>query len=406
MSVTAGDLETRHKFPASVFLLTLCQGLAGAIPPIMVSLGGMVGQTLTSNELLVTLPISMFMIGTCAATIPVAMLIRLFGRKPVYCVGAMVSMIGGLTCTLGVLNSSFALFCIGAFLFGLNIACVQSYRFAATLLVPEAMRPRAISFVLAGGLVSAVVGPQIVIWTSNVVFGAPFALSFLSQAILALSTLPVLLFLRFPNTLAAHKTPAVPLSSVAGNKASLRGYVLAVICGAVSYASMSFTMTASPLAMIACGFSVDDAAHGIQWHIIGMFAPSFITGRLIERFGHQSVMLFGIGLVAVGAVIALFGQQLGNFWATLVLLGIGWNFSFTGSSVMIARSLVGPKALLMQGIADFAIFAFVAVSSLSAGALIHLVGWAAINWIVLCVVCLSALIALQQTLPGAGRQRS
>lgn len=403
MSVAAADLETRPKFPASVFLLTIAQGLAGAIPPIMVSLGGMVGQTLTSNELIVTLPISMFMIGTCLATIPVAMLIRLWGRKPVYCFGAMVATIGGLTCTLGVMQGSFVLFCLGAFLFGLNIACVQSYRFAATLLVPDTMRPRAISFVLAGGLLSAIVGPQIVVWTSHVVIGAPFALSFLSQALLALSTLPILLLLRLPaGSAVPKKSVAPPASSTAEGNVSLKGYVLAVICGAVSYASMSFTMTASPLAMIACGFSVDDAALGIQWHILGMFAPSFVTGRLIERYGHLKVMLFGIALVALGAIIALSGQELAHFWVTLVLLGVGWNFSYTGSSVMIARSAVGPKAVLLQGVGDFSIFAFVAISSLSAGALIHLIGWEMINWIVLTVVVLSAVIVIHQSMPRAG----
>ncbi|MBP1845783.1 MFS family permease [Rhizobium petrolearium] len=396
MSVAVVELDARPKFPVSVFLLTIAQGLAGAIPPIMVSLGGMVGQTLTANELLVTLPISMFMIGTCTATIPVAMLIRLLGRKPVYCIGAVVSMIGGLTCTLGVLQNSFLLFCLGAFLFGLNIACVQSYRFAATLLVRETMRPRAISFVLAGGLVSAVVGPQIVVWTSNVVIGAPFALSFLCQALLALSTLPALLLLRFPAMSAPLRKGAVTSAPPSDTKVSLKDYVLAVICGAVSYASMSFTMTASPLAIIACGFTVDDAAHGIQWHILGMFAPSFVTGRLIERFGHQNVMLFGIALVAVGAVIALSGQELAHFWATLILLGVGWNFSFTGSSVMIARSAVGPRAVLLQGIADFSIFGFVAISSLSAGALIHLAGWSMINWIVVVATGLTTLPFLYQ----------
>lgn len=403
MSVAAADLETRPKFPASVFLLTIAQGLAGAIPPIMVSLGGMVGQTLTSNELIVTLPVSMFMIGTCLATIPVAILIRLLGRKPVYCLGAMVSATGGLTCTLGVMQGSFVLFCLGAFLFGLNIACVQSYRFAATLLVPDTMRPRAISFVLAGGLVSAVIGPQIVVWTSHVVVGVPFALSFLCQALLALSTLPALLLLRFPAASALpKKSAAASAPAISGARVSLKGYVLAVICGAVSYASMSFTMTASPLAMIACGFSVDDAAHGIQWHILGMFAPSFVTGRLIERYGHLKVMLFGIALVALGAMIALSGQELMHFWATLILLGVGWNFSYTGSSVMISRSAVGPKAVLLQGIADFSIFAFVAISSLSAGALIHLIGWEMINWIVLTVVGVSAAIVVHQSLPWAG----
>lgn len=404
MPASAASPNLKTPLPLSVFLLTITQGLAGAIPPIMVSLGGMVGEILTSNELLVTLPVSMFMIGSCVATIPAAMLIRRTNRKAVYCLGALIAAIGGLTCALGVIKGSFPLFCLGAFLFGLNIACVQSYRFAAAALVSEDQRPRAISFVLAGGLVSAIIGPQIVVRTSEVVIGAPFALSFMMQALLAILTLPFLALLQFP-TKKIDDQPRVPAAKREGGT-SMRNYVLAVICGAVSYASMSFTMTASPLAMIACGFEVSDAAHGIQWHIIGMFAPSFITGRLIGRYGHRNIMLLGIIFVAIGAVVALCGQQLGHFWATLILLGVGWNFSFTGSSVMIARSAAGQNAVMLQGIADFSIFAFVAMSSVFAGALIHLFGWSAINWIVLSAVGLTAALMLFQSGIATSSRRS
>ncbi|WP_062762719.1 MFS transporter [Falsirhodobacter sp. alg1] len=372
----------------TLWLLLISQGLAGSIPPIMISLGGMVGKMISPSEALVTLPVSTFMVGTCVATIPVAMLIHRLGRVPVYVLGALVAMCGALICTYGILSGSFLLFCVGAFLFGLNIACVQSYRFAATLIVAPEHRGRAISFVLAGGLISAVVGPQIVVWTGNMSIGAPYSVSFLAQAVLALVTIPFLLFARFP----AKGAPPVRTAVKPEAAPSRRSYVVSVLSGAVTYAAMSLTMTAAPLAIIACGFGVESAALGIQWHIIGMFAPSFITGRLIEKFGQFRITLAGMALIAISSVVALSGQQIGNFWIMLALLGIGWNFGFTGASVMIARAAVGPKSTVLQGGADFTIFGSVALASLSSGAIIGTLGWEVINMAVLGLLAVTACI--------------
>lgn len=405
-SLTESPPEGREgtRLPVAVYLLMIAQALAGAIPPIMVSLGGIVAQTMQADPMLTTLPVSLFMVGTCVATVPVAMLIRRFGRRPVYLTGALVATTGGILCTWAVMSWSFPLFCLGALVFGLNIACVQSFRFAGGLVVPPGLRARAVSVVLMGGLGSAILGPQLVIHSGAVNLGIPYASAFLGQAALAMATLPVLAFLRMPAVQAVPQ-PATPAAPRAGRVPITRDYLLAVLCGAVAYGSMSFTMTAAPLAMVACGLGTDNAALGIQWHILGMFAPSLITGRLIDRFGHLRVMLSGIGLIAAGACIALSGEALGHFWATLALLGIGWNFAYTGSTVMIARA--SASAVTLQGMADFLIFAFVATASLFAGGLLHVLDWAALNLLVLGVLALVlVLVALNLRRGAAARQRS
>lgn len=367
--------------PATVYLLMCTQALAGAIPPIMVALGGIIGQSLAPSPMLVTLPVSMFMVGTCIATIPVSILIRRFGRRTVYVGGALVAVCGASVSTWGVLVGSFNLFCAGALFFGLNIACVQSYRFAASQAVEPARRARAVSLVLLGGLGSAVIGPQLAIHSESFSLGVPFASAFAGQALLAASTLPFLLLMRFPggHGMPAHAVVAPRPASLREQFPVTRAYLVAVLCGAFAYGSMTFTMTAAPLAIIGCGFGEANAALGIQWHIIGMFAPSFVTGRLIDRFGHLPVMAAGIAIVTVGAVIALTGEELAHFWTMLVLLGVGWNFAYTGSTVMIARASAEAGSVALQGLADFLIFAFVAAASLFAGALFYLTSWAVIN---------------------------
>lgn len=405
--VTDTAAPTAAKRPdLNVYLLMCAQALAGAIPPIMVSLGGLIGMTLSPDPALVTLPVSMFMVGTCVATIPVSILFRFFGRRPVYVVSAMVATFGALICTWGVIEGSFLAFCVGAFLFGLNIASVQSYRFAASQAVAPEARARAVSLVLLGGIGSAVIGPQIAIHSESVSLGVPYASAFAGQALLAAATLPFLLMLRLPP---GGALPARPAEARAGSPAKrlrlpiTRSYLVAVLCGAFAYGSMTFTMTAAPLAIIACGLGETNAALGIQWHIMGMFAPSFITGRLIERFGYLPVMVAGVAIVVVGAVIALTGENLAQFWTTLVLLGVGWNFAYTGSTVMIARASAEAGSVALQGLGDFLIFLFVAAASLFAGALFHWTSWAAIN--VTVMIALGLVLALVWA-DGRGRVRA
>lgn len=373
---------------ANLYLLMIAQALAGALPPIMVSLGGLIGAMLAPSPYLVTLPVSMFMVGTCIATLPAAMLFQRFGRKPIYILGSLVAVCGALLCALGVFIGSFGLFCFGALMFGLNIACVQSYRFAAQQAVAPEYRARAVSMVLLGGIGSAILGPQIAIHSNDMIIGAPYVAAFLGQAMLAAGTLPFLIGLRLPpmpeRTAASRATHTgrfnlPPLT---------RAYMIAVVCGAFAYGSMTFTMTAAPLAMIACGFTAGDAALGIQWHILAMFGPSFFTGRIIDRHGYRPVMVAGIVLVVIGAVFALSGQARWNFWTTLVFLGVGWNFAYTGSTVMIARASAAAGSVALQGLADFLIFAFVAAASLFAGVLFALSSWAVLNITVLIALAL------------------
>ncbi|MBN8294824.1 MFS transporter [Rhodobacter sp. NTK016B] len=384
-------VDTAPRLPLNVYLLMMSQAFAGALPPIMVSLGGLIGAMLAPSPYLVTLPVSMFMVGTCVATIPAALLYGRFGRQPVYIAGALIAVTGALTCAWGVYTGSFFLLCFGALLFGLNIACVQSYRFAAQQGVPSSFRARAVSMVLLGGIGSAVIGPQIAIHSNDMIIGAPYVAAFLGQAMLAAITLPFLAGLRLPKTPVAQ--PATPLPRGRyGLPPLTRAYVIAVICGAFAYGSMTFTMTAAPLAMIACGFTEADAALGIQWHIIGMFAPSFVSGRLIDRYGYRPVMVAGIVFVVAGAILALSGEALANFWGTLILLGVGWNFAYTGSTVMIAKASAAAGSVALQGLADFMIFAFVAAASLLAGVLFQLSGWAVLNITVL--VALGLILGL------------
>lgn len=382
--------HTSRHLPGTVYLLMLVQALAGSLPPIMVSLGGLIGQQLSPSPLLITLPVSMFMIGTCLATLPVSLLIRRFGRKRVYLGGAVLATLGSSICLIGVLVGSFTLLCLGALLFGLNIACMQSYRYAAGQSVPPERRARAISLVLLGGIGSAIIGPQVAIHADILATPVPHASAFAGQVLIALATVPVLMMLVLPRSAEPHPTPAT--TGMRGRFPVTRSYLVAVLCGAFAYGSMTFTMTAAPLAIAHHDHGAENAALGIQWHIIGMFAPSLITGRLIERFGHSLVMAAGLVTVALGAVIALTGTELGHFWTTLVLLGIGWNFAYTGATVMIARASTEAGSVALQGLGDFVIFAFVATSSLLAGAIFQLSGWVTINVVVL--VALLLVLAL------------
>lgn len=404
VSVTDTTLPSpAPRLPLNVYLLMCAQALAGAIPPIMVSLGGVIGSVLAPSPIWATLPVSTFMIGTCLATIPVSLLVRIYGRRPIYLIGALIATCGAAICAFGVMQGSFAILCMGSFLFGLNIACVQSYRFAAGQAVAHQMRARAVSMVLLGGLGSAVIGPQIAIHSGQFSLGVPYASAFAGQAALAAATLPFLFFLRLPGGHGLRHERAA--GGGARRLPVTRSYLIAVLCGAFAYGSMTFTMTAAPLAIMACGFGGEAAALGIQWHIMGMFAPSFFTGRLIERFGHLPVMVLGIVIVTIGAIIALTGEELAQFWTTLVLLGVGWNFAYTGSTVMIARASADAGSVALQGLGDFLIFLFVAGASLFAGALFHLSSWAAINITVMIALGLVLALVWSDHL-RAGRSRA
>ncbi|MEC7797599.1 MAG: MFS transporter [Pseudomonadota bacterium] len=359
-------------------VLTAAQALGGASPPIVMSLGGLVGQHLAADPAWVTFPVSLFGVGLALGAPPAAFIMRRHGRRNGYLLGALFGVASGLVAAFGIFIASFWLFCIGAFTAGLYGSYVQSYRFAAADGAEGDLKALAISWVMVGGLVAAVVGPQLVIWTRDAVPGTPYVGSFLSQAALALLVIPVLLLLRSP--------PAVVQSGAGGGRSlgqimRVPRFILAVATGVVSYGLMAFVMTAAPVAMVNAGHSVDSAALGIQWHLLAMFAPSFFTGRLMGRFGKERVAAVGMVLIAVSAAVALSGMAVANFWLSLMIMGVGWNFSFIGATAMVTDCHTAEERGKAQGANDFFVFGATAIVSFLAGAVLNTSGWQAINWL-------------------------
>ena len=375
-------------------LLVSAQALGGASPPIIISLGGLVGQMLSRDPSAATLPVSMYNLGLALSTLPAAWLMQRLGRRAAYLLGALMGGLSGALAAQGIARSDFALFCLGTALAGFYAACVQSYRFAAIdAVAAPARHAGAISRVMVGGLIAAIIGPQVVIWTRDSLPATPFAGSFYSQAALALLALPLLALLRLPPPPAkAALAGARPLGEIARTPQ----FITAAAAGVVSYGLMVFLMTAAPMAMVGCGHSVGEAALGIQWNVLAMFAPSFFTGRLIARFGKLRITALGLVLIAGAGLLALAGLDLPHFWGALVLLGVGWNFGFIGATALLADCHRPAERAKVQALNDFLVFGTMALASFGSGQLLHGAGWSGINTGMLPLVLLVlALLAWQ-----------
>ena len=391
------DTLARH----NARVLACAQALGGANPAIVVSLGGLVGLALADKDI-ATLPVSVMNLGLALGTIPAAMMMRRFGRRTGYLVGTALGVCGGSIAATGIAMASFALFCLGTLFAGFYAAYVQSYRFGAADAASPGFRPRAVSWVMAGGMVGGIIGPQTVIWMRDLVPDAMFAGAFLGQAMLALASIVVVSFLR-PTPLAAPEASGGrPLIEIVRQPR----FLTAAAAGLVSYGMMSFVMTAAPVAMVDCGLPVSSAALGIQWHILAMFGPSFVAGRLIVRYGKERITALGLVLMAIAAAVGLSGLTVGHFWATLVLLGVGWNFGFIGATTMVMDCYRPEERAKVQGANDFLIFGSVAVASFSSGRLLSAGGWEIVNWLVFPPVALALLLIgwqmLRRPLVAAG----
>ncbi len=379
-------------------LLVAAQSLGGASPPIIISLGGLVGQQLSSNPAASTLPVSIYQLGLALSTLPAAWIMNRMGRRTAYVLGAILGVISGVVAAQGIAHSDFVTFCIGTALAGFYAACVQSYRFAATDLVSDpAQQAKAISRVMVGGLIAAIIGPQVVIWTRDALPATPFAGSFYSQAGLALLALPLLMGLRLPPPQGKQAVAgdARPLAEIARTPR----FVVACAAGVVSYGLMAFLMTAAPMAMVGCGHSVGEAAMGIQWHVLAMFVPSFFTGKLIARHGKQPVTALGLLMIGAAGVLALMGLDIFHFWGSLILLGVGWNFGFIGATALLTECYRPSERAKVQALNDFLVFGTVAVASFGSGQLLHSAGWNGIN------IGMLPLVAIVLVLLGLHRQR-
>ena len=394
----------------TALILAASQAIIGSAAPIAISLGGLVGYALLgSDKSLATAPVTGFNVGVALGALPAAWLLRGLGRRKGFMSGTLVTAAGGLVAAIALQQGAFWLFCLGLLLMGSGSAFVQQYRFAAADYAPAAFKARAISWVLAGGVFAAVIGPQTVILTKDLLHPHTFAGPFLAILVLAGLGAAILSRLRLPNRDAAEAReqegqPARPIGDIIGQPQLL----VAMICGVGAFALMSFVMTGAPLAMVGCGFTTDEATLGISWHVMAMFAPSFVTGRLISRFGAEAIIALGLLLLIGCAVTALSGIALWQFWSALVLLGVGWNFAFIGATTMVAQTYRSSERSKVQGLHDFVLFSTVAFSSLMSGRVYTSFGWEMLNWIVFPVVaaCLCALAYIVMTrrrpAPAAG----
>ncbi|TGQ48092.1 MULTISPECIES: MFS transporter [unclassified Mesorhizobium] len=389
--------EAGREARRTAFILAASQAIIGSAAPIAVSMGGLAGQyLLAADKSLATAPITGFNLGVALGALPAAAIIRRLGQRDGFMTGTVVTALGGLIATLALFQASFWLFAFGLLVIGVGGAFVQQFRFAAADNAPQEFKARAISFVLAGGIVTAILGPQIVIFTRELLAPVMFAGAFASILVLAAVGAIILSFLRIPakasGKIEVADSDARPLSEIVTRPR----FIAALFCAVGSYALMSFVMTGAPLAMVGCGLSTDEATLGISWHVMAMFAPSFFTGSLIYRFGAERIVATGLVLLIGCAVVALSGLALWQFWTALILLGLGWNFSFIGATSMVAASYRPSEKGKVQGFHDFVLFGSVAFASLMSGAVYNAWGWEMLNWMIfpvtmLCFVALGAL---------------
>jgi MFS family permease len=361
-------------------------------------MGALAGQYLLGpDKSLATAPVTGFNVGVALGAIPAAWLLRNMGGRNGFMAGALLTAMAGALAATALFQGNFWFFVAALALLGVGGAFVQQIRFAAADNSPSEFKAQAISWVLAGGIVSAILGPQAVIFTKDMFAPIQFAGAYLAIIGFAIAGIALL----FPLRLAAIRTSAEVKADLAdarplGEIVSQPQFIVALICAVGSYALMSFVMTGAPLAMVGCGFSVTEATLGIQWHVLAMFGPSFFTGKLIAKFGVQKIIVIGLLILVVCAGVAMAGIELWNFWLSLILLGLGWNFGFIGSTALFTSTYRLSEKGKVQGVHDFILFGSVALSSLFSGKILDDFGWNTVNAIIFPVVlvCLLSLVFL------------
>ena len=374
----------------NVVLLASCQALLLTNAVTLIAVGSLAGYNIVDNKALATLPLTTYVLGGATGAIPASMWMKRVGRRNGFLTGGALGLIGATLSTLAMYSAAFWLLCVGTFFFGIYNAFGQYYRFAAADAAATGFKAKAISYVLAGGLVGGIVGPELSKHTRDLAV-PQFAASYASLFVLCLAAMAIVSFLRIP---AAHDTvthePARPLREIASQPV----FLVAVFVAALGYAVMNLLMTATPLAMGFCGHPYSAAANVIAAHVIGMFAPSFFTGSLIQRFGVLRVILAGVAIMLVCIGVALSGQEIVNFWWALVLLGIGWNFMYLGGTTLLTESYRHSEKAKAQAANEFTIFGVQALSSFASGVLVNTRGWDVLNYAALPLIAFAGGAAL------------
>ena len=379
-----------HTSRRDIFLLACCQALLLTNSSGLISMNGLIGYSLAETKSLATLGATTYVLGSAIATMPLSLWMGRVGRRTGFMTGALVNIVG---CGIGLAAlsiKSFPLFCLATCIIGVYNAVGLQYRFAAAEVAAPADRAKAISLVLAGGVVGGLIGPQSV-GLARDLFGTPFEGSFLVLAAYALLALFVQSRVHVPAPSHEERTAkGRSLSEIARQPA----FIVAVMAAALGYGLMNLLMTATPIAMTFCGHPFAAAAFVIEWHVVGMFAPGFLTGSLIRRFGTLPIVLAGVGLTALATFVALNGTTVTHFVIALALVGIGWNFMYTGGTTLLTETYAPGERARTQGLNDFIVFATMGISSAASGALVTTSGWETMNRAALPLLAIIALAVL------------
>jgi MFS family permease len=374
----------------NIGLLALCQGLLLSNGVTLVAVNGLVGITLAGDLRLATLPVTAYVLGAALATLPASFLMKHRGRRAGFMTGSTLGIVGGLIGAYAVWMQSFWLLCLGTLFSGAYNAFGQQYRFAAADIAEPSWKSKAISLTLAGGILGGVIGPELSKHTRELMQPL-FMASYLSLAVLAGLSLLLVSRLAIPPLSAEQRTASGrPLAEIARQPA----FAVAVLSAACGYGVMNLLMTATPIAMDLCRHPFADAAFVLEWHVIGMFAPSFFTGTLIKRYGILNVLAAGAALMFACIAIALAGTSVMHFWWALLLLGVGWNFLYIGGTTLLTETYRPEERAKVQGGNDFMVFAVQGITSLSSGALITGAGWQTLNVWALPAVAVAAVAIL------------
>ena len=384
----------------SVLRLAIAQALSGANTTVVYATAAIIGHLLAPRPGMATLPISVFVIGMALSTLPVGAVARRHGRHAAFFLGNGCGVVSGLLASLALAQASFVLFCIAMLFGGAYAAVVLTFRFAAAECVPAADKPRALSLVLAGGVFAGVLGPQLVTATMNQWPPHAYAATYLCAAAVSVLSALVLRGVRFAGSPAMPATAGAAPSALPITSRPIRDvvrqprFVVAMLCGVVSYMLMNFMMTSAPLAMELCGLPREYSNYGIELHVVAMYLPSFFTGRLIARFGETPIVLAGLALTAAAALVGMSGQTVAHFWWALALLGVGWNFGFLGASAMVLQCHTPQEGPRVQSINDFVVFGTMVIGSFASGSLLSAYGWSTVAALTLPPVVVAAAALL------------
>ncbi|WP_270420950.1 MULTISPECIES: MFS transporter [Weeksellaceae] len=361
---------------------------------LVITLSGVVGLQMAPDKNLATLPLAMITVGTAGMMIPASLIIKKLGQRNAFMIGTLIGVLSGLVSWYGIVQNSFWLFSVGNMLIGAYQGFSQYYRFAAADAVPDNAKSKAISFVIAGGVVAAFAGPNLARFTQHL--GAvPYAYSYFSIILLSVVALGVVSFLKLQKASAIQTNEVVtkgrPIKEIIKNKDT----ILAILASATAFAVMGMSMTVTPIAMHSVGHSSDSSATVIQWHVLGMFLPSFFTGMLIQKFGVYRIIISGLAILFLYIIIALMGTGFAHFVSALFVVGLGWNFLFIGGSSLLTKVYRPEEKEKTQAFHDFTVFAVISIASFFAGSLFNYWGWNGVNIVMIPMLIITLIVVIR-----------